>query len=75
MARDTGQWMHQHGGLTRANGDYLRDKILSRGRSEDPQVMFKNFYGRAPDIGPLIEYRGLAMPDTKPVAAAGGAAH
>jgi len=69
LARDTGQWMHQHGGLTRANGDYLRDKILSRGRTEDPQVMFKDFYGRAPDIGPLIEYRGLTVPEAiKPVA-------
>jgi len=62
LARDTGQWMHQHGGLTRANGDYLREKILSRGRTEDPQVMFRNFYGHAPDIGPLIEYRGLTIP-------------
>ena len=76
LARDTGQWMHQHGGLTRANGDYLRDKILSRGRTEDPQVMFKNFYGRAPDIGPLIEYRGLTVPEaTKPAAAAAAGGH
>jgi peptidyl-dipeptidase Dcp len=59
LARDTGQWMHDHGGLTRANGDFLRDKVLSRGRSQDPQVQFRNFYGREPDIGPLIEYRGL----------------
>jgi peptidyl-dipeptidase Dcp len=60
LARDAGQWMHEHGGLTRANGDWLREKVLSRGRSEDPQAMFRNFYGRAPDIGPLVEYRGLA---------------
>ena len=60
LARDTGKWMHDHGGLTRANGDYLRDKILSRGRSEDPQTQFRNFYGHDPDIGPLLEYRGLA---------------
>jgi peptidyl-dipeptidase Dcp len=59
LARDTGQWMREHGGLTRANGDYLRDKVLSRGRSQDPQTQFRNFYGRDPDIGPLIEYRGL----------------
>jgi peptidyl-dipeptidase Dcp len=59
LARDTGKWMREHGGLTRANGDYLRDKILSRGRSEDPQTQFRNFYGRDPDIGPLLEYRGL----------------
>jgi len=60
LARDTGQWFQTHGGMTRANGDYLRAHILSRGRSEDPQVLFRNFYGRAPDIAPLLEYRGLA---------------
>jgi peptidyl-dipeptidase Dcp len=67
--------MHQHGGLTRANGDYLRDKILSRGRTEDPQIMFKNFYGRAPDIGPLIEYRGLTVPGAADPAAAAAGGH
>jgi peptidyl-dipeptidase Dcp len=60
LARDTGQWFHSHGGLTRENGDTLRRMVLSRGRSEDPQVLFRNFYGRAPEIGPLLEYRGLA---------------
>jgi peptidyl-dipeptidase Dcp len=60
LARDTGQWFHTHGGMTRANGDYLRSHILSRGRSEDPQTLFREFYGRAPDIAPLLEYRGLA---------------
>jgi peptidyl-dipeptidase Dcp len=60
LARDTGEWFHSHGGLTRANGDFLRAQVLSRGRSEDPQVLFRNFYGRAPEIEPLLEYRGLA---------------
>jgi peptidyl-dipeptidase Dcp len=60
LARDTGQWFHTHGGLTRANGDYLRRQVLSRGRTDDPQVLFRNFYGHAPEIGPLLEYRGLA---------------
>jgi peptidyl-dipeptidase Dcp len=59
LARDTGQWIHEHGGLTRANGDRLRRMVLSRGRTEDPQLLFRNFYGRAPDIKPLLEYRGL----------------
>jgi len=59
LARDTGQWFHAHGGMTRANGEYLRKTVLSRGRTADPQVLFSNFYGRAPDIGPLLEYRGL----------------
>jgi peptidyl-dipeptidase Dcp len=60
LARDTGKWFHTHGGLTRPNGDYLRKMVLSRGRSEDPQLLFRSFYGRAPEIGPLLEYRGLA---------------
>ncbi|HKT71853.1 MAG TPA: M3 family metallopeptidase [Steroidobacteraceae bacterium] len=62
LARDTGQWFRSHGGLSRANGDYLRAKILSRGRTEDPQTLFKEFYGGDPDIGPLLEYRGLTLP-------------
>jgi peptidyl-dipeptidase Dcp len=61
LARDTGQWMHARGGLTRANGERLREMVLSRGRTEDPQTMFSNFYGGPPDIGPLLEYRGLTV--------------
>ena len=60
LARDTGAWLLAHGGLTRANGDRLRAKVLSRGRTEDPEKLFEDFYGRGPDIGPLLEYRGLA---------------
>jgi peptidyl-dipeptidase Dcp len=59
LARDTGQWMLARGGLTRANGARLRETVLSRGRSADPQTMFREFYGGPPDIGPLLEYRGL----------------
>ena len=63
LARDTGDWMHRHGGLQRANGDFLRAKVLSRGRSEDPEILFEQFYGGKPQIGPLLEYRGLSLPD------------
>jgi peptidyl-dipeptidase Dcp len=59
LARDTGAWLHAHGGITRANGDRLRAAILSRGRSEDPQLLFRQFYGGPPDVAPLLEYRGL----------------
>jgi len=66
LARDTGQWMHDHGGLTRANGDTLRVKILSRGRSADPAALFRAFYGGPPEIAPLLEYRGLTLPAHQP---------
>jgi peptidyl-dipeptidase Dcp len=59
LARDTGQWLYAHGGLTRANGDILRAKILSRGRAEEPEQLFQEFYGKPPDVGPLLEYHGL----------------
>ena len=72
LARDTGEWMHQHGGLTRANGEVLSDKILSRGRTKEPQELFKEFYGKEPTVGPLLDYYGLrpanapAKPGKKP---------
>jgi peptidyl-dipeptidase Dcp len=59
LARDTEHWFDTNGGLKRANGDLLRDKILSRGFSADALTIFKSFYGREPEIGPLLESRGL----------------
>ncbi|HEY2031826.1 MAG TPA: M3 family metallopeptidase, partial [Myxococcales bacterium] len=60
LARDTGQWFTSHGGLTRENGNRFRDMVLSRGRTKEPRVLFERFYGGPPQIGPLLEYRGLA---------------
>jgi peptidyl-dipeptidase Dcp len=59
LAKDTEHWMNTHGGLKRANGDLLRSKVLSRGFSADPSALFKDFYGRGPEVGPLLEARGL----------------
>jgi len=61
LARDTESWVHAHGGLKRENGDLLREKVLSRGRTEEPSKLFQDFYGRAPEIGPLLEHRGLTL--------------
>lgn len=60
LARDTEHWFRTHGGLTRANGDRLRQKVLSKGFSVDALTLFRDFYGKAPDIEPLLESRGLA---------------
>ena len=65
LARDSGEWFHTHGGISRANGDFFRAKILSRGRTMEPGELFEQFYGRAPEVGPLLEYRGLASPKDK----------
>jgi peptidyl-dipeptidase Dcp len=59
---DAYAWFTKNGGLTRANGQRFRDMILSKGRSEDYGDMFRAFYGKDPDIGPMVEHRGLKMP-------------
>ncbi|HEX4095608.1 MAG TPA: M3 family metallopeptidase, partial [Caulobacteraceae bacterium] len=56
---DAYHWFLEHGGLTRENGQRFRDLILSRGHSGDYGEMFRAFYGRDPDIGPMLEHRGL----------------
>jgi peptidyl-dipeptidase Dcp len=56
---DAYQWFLQHGGMTRANGQRLRDMILSRGRTEDYGAMFRSFYGKDPEIGPMLKDRGI----------------
>ncbi len=53
-------WFTAHGGLTRENGQRFRDMILSRGHSEDYGPMFRAFYGKDPDIQPMLRHRGLA---------------
>jgi peptidyl-dipeptidase Dcp len=60
---DTFAWFKEHGGLTRENGQRFRDMILSRGHSEDYGPMFRAFYGKDPDILPMLQHRGLAPGD------------
>jgi peptidyl-dipeptidase Dcp len=56
---DTYEWFTEHGGMTRANGQRFRDLILSRGHTEDYATMFRAFYGKDPDIGPMLKDRGM----------------
>ena len=58
---DAFAWFQAHGGLTRENGQRFRDMILSRGHTLEYGPMFKAFYGKDPDIGPLLEHRGLPV--------------
>ncbi len=59
---DSVEWFKQHGGLTRANGDRFRALVLSRGDSEDTLTQFRAFTGHGPDVGPLLQRRGLEAP-------------
>jgi Zn-dependent oligopeptidase len=37
----------------------LLDKVLSRGNIDDPFALFKDFYGRVPEVCTLLEASGL----------------
>ncbi|MGA7149633.1 MAG: M3 family metallopeptidase [Microbacterium sp.] len=56
---DTVEWFRESGGLTRANGDRFRDRLLGVGGSKDPLEAYRDFRGRDADIRPLLERRGL----------------
>ena len=54
------QWLDENGGLTRANGQRLRDAFLSRGALVDPIAALRALTGREPSVEPFLERRGLA---------------
>jgi peptidyl-dipeptidase Dcp len=56
---ETVEWFKENGGLTRANGDFFRAELLSRGNSRDPLESFRAFRGRDAELEPLLKRRGL----------------
>ncbi|MAW99679.1 MAG: peptidyl-dipeptidase Dcp [Sphingomonas sp.] len=73
---DAYDWFENHGGMTRENGQRFRDMILSKGHTMDYGPMFRAFYGKDPEIGPMLKARGLtghADADTAAPAADGPA--
>ncbi|WP_285117029.1 M3 family metallopeptidase [Leifsonia sp. fls2-241-R2A-40a] len=56
---DTVEWFRENGGLTRANGDRFRSRLLGVGGSKDPLEAYRDFRGRDARIEPLLKRRGL----------------
>jgi len=50
----------EHGIFSREVGCEFREKILSKGDSEDPAELYRSFMGREPDPRALLERSGLA---------------
>ncbi|MEQ1885930.1 MAG: M3 family metallopeptidase [Bryobacteraceae bacterium] len=49
----------KEGVFSEATGREYRDKILARGDSDDPAVLYRNFMGRDPDPSALMKRAGL----------------
>lgn len=60
LADDGYQWFVEQGGLTRENGQKFREAILSRGNSADLTELYRQWRGRDPRMGPMLEHRGLS---------------
>ncbi|WP_108251000.1 M3 family metallopeptidase [Planctomonas deserti] len=56
---DTVEWFKENGGLTRANGDRFRERLLGVGGRMDPLAAYRDFRGRDAVIEPLLARRGL----------------
>ncbi len=56
---DTVEWFRENGGLTRANGDRFRQRLLGVGGTMDPLAAYRDFRGRDAVIQPLLDRRGL----------------
>ncbi|AOM42073.1 peptidyl-dipeptidase Dcp [Xenorhabdus hominickii] len=59
LADDAFVWFTEHGGLTAENGQRFRDKVLSRGNSEDLEKLYIDWRGKPPSIEPMLKNRGL----------------
>ena len=59
LEADAFGWFKEHGGMTRDNGMHFRATILSQGGSKDAGQLYRDFRGRDPEVGPLLEKRGL----------------
>ncbi len=59
LDHDAYEWTIENGGMTRKNGQILRDKVFSRGNSDDLNVIYKNFRGKNPSIEPMLKYHAL----------------
>ena len=56
---NTTEWLKNNGGLTRANGDRMRQLILAPGGEIEAGKLFPNFAGYEAKIEPLLVKRGL----------------
>jgi oligopeptidase A len=59
LSQDAFAKFEEEGIFNPNTGNAFLHKILEKGASEDPDVLFRDFRGRDPDINALLRHRGL----------------
>lgn len=59
LALDAYAWFKEHGGLNSESAQRFRDKVISRGGTQEAMQLYRDFSGKDPSIEPLLEARGL----------------
>jgi len=59
LTSDAWDWITQHGGMTRTNGDHFRKYILSVGNTLPYDKAYSDFAGRKPSLKALLKDKGF----------------
>ena len=59
LSQDAFSKFENEGIFNAQTGQAFLHKILEKGGSEEPDVLFRDFRGRDPDISALLQHRGL----------------
>ncbi len=59
LSQDAFSKFEEEGIFNKETGQAFLHKILEKGGSEEPDVLFRDFRGRDPDISALLRHRGL----------------
>lgn len=63
LDHDNRAYIRANGGLTRANGQRLREKVLSRGGTMEFDEVYRSYAERDPDVKYMLGYLGLLRED------------
>lgn len=59
LACDAFSKFEEEGIFNQKTGQEFLQKILEKGGSEEPEILFRDFRGRDPELTPLLKHRGL----------------